>query len=130
MARTLMSAAVWLSGDPALGDCDLAARRRASARGCVEGAVEVAFLDAVMVDEDDVADSHSRERLGDDAADAAEPDDADPVAGQVGLGAAAPDADGRLLAGRSDGSGRRSGWKLRASWAAPTTRTVAASILS
>jgi len=47
----------------------------------VEGTVQVAFLDAVMVDEDDVADAQPGKGLGDHAANTAQPDDANPDSG-------------------------------------------------
>ena len=69
--------AVWLSASRR-GDAHLVGAGLRGVGGAVQGAVQIALFEPVVVDEGDVADPHSGQRLDDDAADATEPDDADP----------------------------------------------------
>jgi len=66
----------------------------------VEGAVQVAQLDVVVVDEDDVGDTHPGQSLGDEASHTSEPDEANSGSGDVCLRRCAPDTEGRHLGGQ------------------------------
>jgi hypothetical protein len=93
----------------ALGDGDLRGLPVSVLGGRVQRTVEVALLDPIVIYEHGVGDADPGERFGDDAADAAEPDDTYPRPCDVGLRCVAPHADRGLL-GQQWGRRRAQGW--------------------